>query len=229
MSEVRTKWKSVCYQSKSTADEVSGIVCISTVLHTCSLADLRDRNSNPKSSGSSQPSLATTDQDFAIVLPAVSASNSSEDYESLIDYHQKMFQDGNIGRQKIPSDQASAPTSLLPQRKVDRKKAEDLLSAFKKKAHYFPFISLPPNASIQSLSKTSPFLFLAILAAASISDTALHRQIDYEFRKVLSSKVIVEGQKSLDYLQGILVYLAWYVCWDPKYISLIEYTGIQCM
>jgi hypothetical protein len=30
----------------------------------------------------------------------------------------------------------------------------------------------------------------------------------------LSEKVILEGRKSLDFLQGLLVYNAWLVSWD---------------
>lgn len=37
----------------------------------------------------------------------------------------------------------------------------------------------------------------------------LRHQLDHELRKVLSEKLIVDGQKSLDFLQGLLVYLAW--------------------
>jgi len=45
----------------------------------------------------------------------------------------------------------------------------------------------------------------------------LRHQLDHEFRKILSSKLIVEGRKSLDFLQGLLIYLAWLV-----YLKTIE-------
>ncbi|EHK99854.1 hypothetical protein M7I_4256 [Glarea lozoyensis 74030] len=41
--------------------------------------------------------------------------------------------------------------------------------------------------------------------------------MEHEFKRVLSGKIIVEGKKSLDFLQGLLVYIAWYpVHTNPK-------------
>jgi hypothetical protein len=54
-------------------------------------------------------------------------------------------------------------------------------------------------------------LLLAILTTASMRDPPLYHQIDHEFKRILSTKVIVEGHKSLDFVQGILVYVAWCV------------------
>lgn len=51
--------------------------------------------------------------------------------------------------------------------------------------------------------------------------------MDHEFRRVLSLKVIVEGQKSLDYLQGLLIYLAWYpVHVSPKHNQSFMYMSL---
>jgi hypothetical protein len=50
---------------------------------------------------------------------------------------------------------------------------------------------------------------LAILTTASREDPQLYCQMNHEFRRVLSSKIIMEGRKSLDFLQGLLVYIAW--------------------
>jgi hypothetical protein len=73
----------------------------------------------------------------------------------------------------------------------------------------FPFVHIPVEATVPSLSRSSPFLLLAILTTASIRDQPLYLQMDYEFRRVLGLKVIVERQKSLDFLQGLLIYIAW--------------------
>ena len=107
------------------------------------------------------------------------------------------------------ADKLRARMPLIEQRKVDRKQAEQLLLSFRSKAPFFPFVHIPPEATVPSLSRKSPFLLLAILTVASSPDPKLHHQMDHEFRRILSSKVIVEGQKSLDYLQGLLVYIAW--------------------
>ncbi|KAH8591825.1 hypothetical protein B0O99DRAFT_266476 [Bisporella sp. PMI_857] len=74
----------------------------------------------------------------------------------------------------------------------------------------FPFVVVSGDATVPYLSRTSPFLLLAILTVASSMDPQLRHQIDQEFRRILSAKVIMDGQKSLDYLQGLLIYIAWY-------------------
>lgn len=99
--------------------------------------------------------------------------------------------------------------AVIEQRKIDLKQAEVLLSAFRHKAPLFPFVIIPEKATVSSLSRNSPFLLLAILTVASGMDTPLSHQLDHEFRYILSSKVVVEGQKSLDFLQGLLLYIAW--------------------
>ena len=72
-------------------------------------------------------------------------------------------------------------------------------------------MEIEDEATVLGLARTKPFLLLAILTVASLSDTSLHPQLDHEFKRILSAKVIVEGQKSLDFLRGMLIYIAWYV------------------
>ncbi|PHH73162.1 hypothetical protein CDD82_5624 [Ophiocordyceps australis] len=89
--------------------------------------------------------------------------------------------------------------------------AQSLLSSFSSMVQFFPCIALPHDFSIPHLAATRPFLLLAILAAASASKTLQgHTLYDDEFRKVLGLKYVAGGERSLELLQGILVYCAWY-------------------
>lgn len=64
--------------------------------------------------------------------------------------------------------------------------------------------------SIASLAQSSPFLLLAILAAASGSRTIQgHSLYDEEFRKVLGMKFVAAGERSLELLMGLVIYTAW--------------------
>lgn len=89
--------------------------------------------------------------------------------------------------------------------------AERSLQLFKSKASQFPFVLAPPNTSLDTLRRDRPFLLLAILAFAESANEKLQLQLELELRETLSKKVIVHGEKSLDILQGVLLYLAWYV------------------
>lgn len=55
-----------------------------------------------------------------------------------------------------------------------------------------------------------PCLALAICTVASASNSDLQSRLSQAFQYTLSSKVILGGQRSLDLLTGLMVYLAWH-------------------
>lgn len=88
--------------------------------------------------------------------------------------------------------------------------AESLLKAFRDMLPYFACTALPYNATVSDMAKTQPFVLLAILASASASRTLQgHSLYDEEFRKVLGLKFVTRSERSLELLQGILIYCAW--------------------
>ncbi|KAG5981994.1 hypothetical protein E4U55_002428 [Claviceps digitariae] len=89
--------------------------------------------------------------------------------------------------------------------------AESLLLCFHSMLKHLPFMTLPRDTSVKHLAATKPFVLLAILASASGSKT-LHGYglYDEEFRKVLGLKFVAGGERSMELLQGLLIYCAWY-------------------
>lgn len=88
--------------------------------------------------------------------------------------------------------------------------AESLLASFKNILSYHPCITLLPDESVSRLAATRPFVLLAILTVASGSTmTQTHSLYDHEFRKALALKHVAGGEKSLELLQGLLVYCGW--------------------
>ena len=51
---------------------------------------------------------------------------------------------------------------------------------------------------------------LAMLVASSSANKQLQAACDLAFRNILARKVIVEGKRNLELLQGLLIYLAWH-------------------
>lgn len=90
--------------------------------------------------------------------------------------------------------------------------AESLLHSFRRtRLEHLPCIVLPTDASVPHLAATQPFVLLAILAASSGSKTLQgHGLYDEEFRRVLGCKFVAGCERSLELLQGILIYSAWY-------------------
>ncbi len=145
----------------------------------------------------------------------MSSLDTRKDVEALHDHHMQLFDRGISPEIKSSHSSRTTPQTLpqqpaiMPPRKVTLDQAERLLSTFRGMSTYFPFIQIPTESNVPSLSRTSPFLLLAILTTASIGEPTLYHQIDHEFKRILSSKVIVEGRKSLDFLEGLLIYIAW--------------------
>lgn len=119
-----------------------------------------------------------------------------------------------------PPASSSTPSSSAPSLSIEAlhgkpqfnlSSAESLLTAFRSMLSCFPCIVLPNDATVPRLAATRPFVLLAILAAASGSRTLQgHSLYDDEFRKVLALKFVAGGERTLDLLQGIIIYCAWY-------------------
>lgn len=105
--------------------------------------------------------------------------------------------------------------------------ATSLLSTFRLMLPYCPFILIPSSTTtIRSLAQDRPFLLLAILAAAAGSRTLQgHNLYDEEFRKVFALKLVAGGERTLELLQGLLVYCLWYPFHlRPRVKQVFQYT-----
>ncbi|KAK4659964.1 hypothetical protein QC762_114960 [Podospora pseudocomata] len=104
-----------------------------------------------------------------------------------------------------------ASLGLQPQFNVDS--AGKLLQTFTGVMlnHFHCLVIDPERDTVASLAKERPFVLLAVLAAASGSRTLQgHSLYDEEFRKILGLKFVAGGERSLELLQGLVVYIAWY-------------------
>ncbi|KAF2188998.1 hypothetical protein K469DRAFT_564970 [Zopfia rhizophila CBS 207.26] len=76
-------------------------------------------------------------------------------------------------------------------------------------APLFPFVAIPPDVTPDQLWHEKPVLYMSIMMVACQSD--IHRQLNLArmVRYEISQAVLVRGEKSLELLEGLLVYLAW--------------------
>ncbi|KAG9229713.1 hypothetical protein BJ875DRAFT_522221 [Amylocarpus encephaloides] len=88
--------------------------------------------------------------------------------------------------------------------------AQHVLGVFCTRATKFPFVTLPHNVSLDTLRRDHPFLLIAMLTFGTFDDAKLQDQLEAELRETLMKKIFNHGEKNLDLLQGLLVYLAWY-------------------
>ncbi|KAL1966514.1 hypothetical protein VTN77DRAFT_4436 [Rasamsonia byssochlamydoides] len=94
------------------------------------------------------------------------------------------------------------------------------LSIFKTSmARHFPFVVIDDHHSAEELRLTKPFLLEVVLVAACYKGSGRQTVLGKEIIEHLSRRMLFEGEKSLDLLQGLLVYIAWYLN--------LFYTGLQ--
>lgn len=84
-----------------------------------------------------------------------------------------------------------------------------LLETYQTMTDFFPFVMLPKECFCRDLLQQRPILMFAVLTAASYDSALLQLRLSREFRKVAMVK-IMNGEKSLDLLQGLLVFIAWH-------------------
>ena len=73
-----------------------------------------------------------------------------------------------------------------------------------------PFVIIADTTTVEALLQHHPLILSAILVITTAYEVPEQNAFDVVFREMLARAVIVEGKKSLDYLQGLLIYLAWH-------------------
>lgn len=70
--------------------------------------------------------------------------------------------------------------------------------------------AVPLSCTVAELRSEKPILFLAVLAAASgASDPSLNRRLNQEIHTIYATKVSIQGHKSLELVQSLLVSILW--------------------
>ena len=89
--------------------------------------------------------------------------------------------------------------------------AEEYLDIFRtQKSKHFPFIYIPSTTSAQQVFQERPFLWLCIMAMSSKS-LSQQLALSNKIRNILAQQMLLENEKDLDLLLGLLAYIGWYV------------------
>lgn len=104
----------------------------------------------------------------------------------------------------------TTPSSDQQIKGINVRDPESLLQMFRERmAEQFPFVIIPPEVKAYDLSHDNPFLLKTILMAASIQDVKAQSTIAEDVMQYLSLHLLHRSEKSLDMLQGLLVFMAW--------------------
>ncbi|KIW70231.1 hypothetical protein, variant [Phialophora macrospora] len=75
---------------------------------------------------------------------------------------------------------------------------------------HFPFVVVSPWVTFSDLRASKPFFLLAVLMITCRHDIPRQGAIAKAMREVISQRLLIKNEQSLDLLQGMLFYLAWY-------------------
>lgn len=110
---------------------------------------------------------------------------------------------------------AAAPSSKVPARPgfgLTWEQAEQAVSDYRIRfVPHFPFVPLDPEVTAQDVFLKKPFLFRVVLLVAARLTVAKQKELKRSVSAYVGQHLVVMGKRSLDLLQGLLVYVAWFV------------------
>lgn len=94
---------------------------------------------------------------------------------------------------------------------VPENEAQERLDLFRRDYPQFgPIVYIPPKMTAKELQQTRPLLWISIMACTTRSTKESHL-IGDKVRHIVSDRVVRQYDRSLDLLQGLLVFLCWSV------------------
>lgn len=146
--------------------------------------------------------------------PATLDVQYEDESEKVLQIHQNFFGCNAPENPKCctPPARHSEDAKRKPKKpSLSMSQANQMVQSFCRRNECFPFVVLSENTTAEELSKQRPFLLLSILVVTSDINPVLQKSLDERFRKVVATRIVMQGEKSMDYLQGLITYLAWFV------------------
>jgi hypothetical protein len=106
---------------------------------------------------------------------------------------------------------ASSPSDWQTRLGIDKWLLAHLLQRYRTMQHYFPFVVVLESWDVPYMLDSRPTLFLAVTASAACHYPVVQQALNRELKETLARRVLVGGETSLELLQTVLVYLAWWV------------------
>ena len=130
-----------------------------------------------------------------------------------------------------PSTTSPDSPSLLTPRSITNAPLEDSaldyrlkaphLLEFRKHLAFFPFLDLPDITSLEQFQLERPYLSQAMhtLCTKGLSQQA---PLAARLRATLATRIMAEGERSLDLLHSVIVCIAWYVFLPLSCLQVVE-------
>ncbi|KAF5602985.1 uncharacterized protein FSUBG_7442 [Fusarium subglutinans] len=157
-----------------------------------------------------QEQVITMDTITSPELTALSHRNRAQQPGRDSDNNQQVLGYDKSSRNSAQTNTISDRGTSQPPFGLSWPQAAQVLSLFHEEfTSQFPFVTVGSHHTAESLHKSSPFLFRAIMIAAAPLSEAEVAKARRSILAYLSFRVMVEEDKTLDILQGVLVIIAW--------------------
>jgi len=133
-----------------------------------------------------------------------------------------MWGTGTIGF--MPSSNPTVPTpqsksvprpvsnNTFPTQRLQPQESDRLLNVFRKQfSPRFPFVIIPRNISADELRIQKPWLLKTVIMVASQGDRARQIEMVRKMNMEIAEAMLVRGERSLDMLEGLILFNSWYV------------------
>lgn len=89
----------------------------------------------------------------------------------------------------------------------------------------FPAVVFTSGSTISDVRRSKPVLLLSVLTAASGSEYPdLQTRLNKELVQIYANRIIVQGEKSLELVQALLVSCIWY--WPPEHFEQLKFFAL---
>ncbi|KAF2503286.1 hypothetical protein BU16DRAFT_555293 [Lophium mytilinum] len=114
------------------------------------------------------------------------------------------------------SSETSDDTSRESIHSVSQELLLESLAYYRSIGGSFACVQIADPVDVRSFRQERPFLLLAIIVVTRWRHRTDQTRLEQEFLKDMGERFFVKGEKSMDLIQGLLVYLSWYHFFTPQ-------------
>ncbi|GAB0132152.1 hypothetical protein EsDP_00000596 [Epichloe bromicola] len=105
---------------------------------------------------------------------------------------------------------------------ISEERAIELFQRYKEHMlRHLPAVVFPPSMPLMELRRSKPYLFLAVMAAASSETPGVQRVLQKELMELFAEKIVIVGEKNLELVQALQVAVIWY--WPPEHFEELKF------
>ncbi|WYZ46152.1 hypothetical protein EsH8_IX_000377 [Colletotrichum jinshuiense] len=141
-----------------------------------------------------------------LTIPGISEASSTDANPIVVSPNTQECDNTSVSE----AGSAGAVFQLIPGFSITVEKAEECLTIYRTRmVPNFPFVPISPNTSARELHSQKRFLFWCIIQAVIPQTAVVQSGVDDWVRRHVAMHIIVNKEKKLVLLQGLLVYIAW--------------------